>query len=403
MRKTIIALLALISMVAIMLMYGYTPIMLQAETFDSYVDYTEYIVSDFDDYDTILKSSTTNLDFYYTMTFSTDFSVDYCPAGGKVADFVYATYFWSSSGGSPETAYSIGDPDLYCSQPFNTYTYSKSIPLREFSSLSETSAKNAILAINDDYIRFNTSTYVTPVAPMYGHSITFSNTKLRTFLEIRFNTTYLMSTFLSESDMQGRFPFDVTRVSRPYVLYAETDNDRYNVYNDELTTDLTARHKFAITIPEISAAIPAKLIGSGWETSWGLVTRTADASSINYNHDYYLYTFNAAPMKTPYDNVAVDTTPNYAICDTALFGWPVDCVLNGENIGSFEALGNNLLEWLIKESPLFSDIYTVAAGGFQWFGNALQFLGSFGSVGVFGGMITLSAGVLLIVWGFKGE
>lgn len=397
MRKIIIAVLALISMVAIMLMYGYTPIMLHAETFDSYVDYSEYLVSDFNDYDTVVKVGTPGVSYYLSASGSMLYKTSYCPGDGIIATL---NVIWQLEVNGSYVDFATSPiVNMPCLAPNKYYTYSASVPMNTLPDIG-----SKLLGDDNEYIRVNAYIQVRPRPASYGYSLTIDDYTSKHWLEMRFDTTYLMSTFLLDSDFEGSFMSSANSIHRPFVLYAETYADRYNVYNDNLTQSLTARHKYAVAIPELDTAIAVNKIGTGWETKQiDPYSETMSSASIYYQNAWRIYMLNAAPMKTPYDNVAVDTTPNYAICDTALFGWPVDCVLNGENIGSFEALGNNLLEWLIKESPLFSDIYTVAAGGFQWFGNALQFLGSFGSVGVFGGMITLSAGVLLIVWGFKGE
>lgn len=400
MRKLAITLLALISTIAMLLWsffnYGYIPLMLHAATYDSYLPYSEYLVSNFNDYTTIVKNGTPGITYYLTAQGSMQYKTNYCPANGLIAT---ARLVWQLEiNGSYVDFAETTLANMYCLAPNEYYTYSASVPM---NSLPDIGSK--LLNDDDSYIRVNAYIQVRPQVPVYGYTLTIDDYLSKHWLEMRFNTYYLMSTFLLDSDFESSFMTGSNSIHRPFVLYAETESDRYNVYNDTLTESLTARHKYAITIPELDAAIAVNKIGTGWEskqidpTNW-----TMSSSSLYFSNSWRIYLLNAAPMKTPYDNVSIDTDPNYSICDYVL-GFPTDCTLNGEPVGSIQAIANDVWEWLIKESPIFSDIYTVAVGGFQWLGNALQFLGSFSPESILGGMIFLSAGVLLIVWGFKGE
>lgn len=388
--------LGLIALVLFHYVTGITPLILKADTFDSYVDYSYFNVPNFDDYTAILKSSTVNLDYYLKLEGSFDYSFNSCPViGGKMADVSIANRVTTPSNVVIDTNDTYGG-QLYCSQAYETYDFSITIPLQETSDLT-----NYILNIDDNYIFFNNYLRITGVVQSYGVQMTISNWNIKQWLEIDFNNTYLMSTFLLESDWINNPPFNNT-INRPFVLYAETQSDRYNVYNDNLSTTFDNRTKFAIEIPNIDSALVVNKIGTGWESSSTTNYVMTLTSSIQYiQSNWRVYTLNAAPMPTPFDDVAIDTTPNYSICDYVL-GFPIDCTLDGVPIGSFQAMANDLWEWTIKESPIFSDVWTLASGGFQWLSNTFQFLGYFDVDSLLGGILALLIGVIVMLWAWVG-
>lgn len=386
--------LGLIALVLFHYVTGITPLILKADTFDSYVDYNYYDVPNFDDYTPILKDTTPNLEFYLMSEFSTDFEVSYCPPGGYVAGVAHFLGVYEGLTFKYQLLQSL--PDLYCIEPYESYSYTIETPLTK-STMGELFINN-IINLDDDYMRFNNLTAFQPQIPMYGYNISFSNTYSKTWLEIRFNNNYLMSTFLLDSDFQYS---TVSGVQRPFVLYTETENDRYNVYNDNLSTTIESRNKYAITIPDITSALVVNKIGTGWETKYNNRTITATSSTFDFTSLWSIYTFNATPMPTPFDDVAIDTTPNYSVCDYVL-GFPIDCTLDGVPIGSFQAMANDLWEWTIKESPIFSDVWTLASGGFQWLSNTFQFLGYFDVNSLLGGILALLIGVIVMLWAWVG-
>lgn len=401
MRKFSITLLALISTIVMLLWsffnYGYIPLMLHAEDYDSSINYSDYWVDNFNEYKTVITKDTPGVRYYLKVSVTFQYStVNFCPSGLAMAENVYIYSEMYNDNGFIEGNASGTGPSLYCSQNLTYYTYTHTLDFTEFVDVN-----NSILEDDNEAIRFYSELVIAFNPFMYGTQFRIQNYHMRQWVEYDFNNTYLMSTFLLDSAFNYSNMSDYT--TYPFVLYAETLNDRYTVYNDELFNE-TTRRKYAIPIPDITAAIAVNKIGVGYtlrkQAAFTIYPTSSSATVLNMNQRIFL--LNAAPMRTPYDNVSIDTDPNYSICDYVL-GFPVDCTLNGESVGSIQAMANDVWEWLIKESPIFSDIYTVAVGGFQWLGNALQFLGSFSPESILGGMIFLSAGVLLIVWGFKGE
>lgn len=401
MNKKIRLILCLVLLIIIQLFISFTwgirPIMLKATTYNSYVDYSEYLVANFDNYRPIINSNTPNLEYYLNIQGSFDYSFNSCYSGSKMAD-VRLVNLVMANGVTTIDSYADDAGELWCSQPYTTYYFDMSIPLRETVDLT-----NYILNIDNNHIFFGNYFRIKGTFPSYGSTLTISNFNMKQWFEIDFNNTYLMSTFLLESDWVNNSPFTSGMVNRPFVLYAETANDRYNVYNDNLSTTLNDRYKYAIDLPTSTVAYVVNKIGTGWESNISSSYNFTMRNDYDYiESNWRLYLLNASPMQTPFDDTVIDTAPNYAVCDTSLFGWPVDCTIDGVAVNSFQAMGNDIWEWLSKESPIFGDIWTLASAGFQWFGNMFQFLGDFDPLSLLGGMLTILMGVLLLGWAFKG-
>lgn len=388
--------LGLIALVLFHYVTGITPLILRADTFDSYENYSEYVVSDFNDYDTIVNANTPNVQYYVRAVGEFDYSVSYCPLNGIVGQVAivnqvgYVDTVWQS------TAYTQFQT-LDCIEPIETYHFDVTLPVSLLFDMTD-----RLFNVDDDLgVIFNTYIQFKPSVASYGYTFTIDNYLMKTWLEVDFNNNYLMSTFLLDSDFQGSWYSSSGRIARPFVLYAISGNDTYNVYNNELN-DVANRYKYAVEIPSIDTAIVVQKMGTGWETAHNNpVNFTMSSSSLYFSNKWWVYGFNAAPMKTPFDDVAIDTTPNYSVCDYVL-GFPIDCTLDGVPIGSFQAMANDLWEWTIKESPIFSDVWTLASGGFQWLSNTFQFLGYFDVDSLLGGILALLIGVIVMLWAWVG-
>jgi hypothetical protein len=328
-----------------------------------------------------------------------DYDVSYCPLNGAVGYVFVYFEMWNyqnvniASRSSPLQV-------VNCLDINETYTYTYLLDLRELTyntGYSFDTIKDDILNYGEQYVRFATSYIFQAYSSMYGYTMNVSNVTLKTFLQINFNNYYLMSTFLLETDHSTS---NRTGVNRPFVLYTATEENIYNVYNNE-TSNVSNRTKYAVTIPEIDAAISVKYIGTGFETKFNNYSIVMGSSAVQTYHLWILYLLNAAPMATPFDDVAIDTTPNYSVCNYVL-GFPVDCTIDGVAVGSFQAMANDLWEWTIKESPIFSDVWTLASGGFQWLSNTFQFLGYFDVDSLLGGVLALLIGVLVMLWAWIG-
>lgn len=392
------------SMVAVILLqvwvyfqYGWQPILLKADTFDSYVDYSYFLVTDFDDYNTIVTPNTPDVNYYVRAVGEFDYSVSYCPAGGLIGTInivvlmgkVYGT--WLSMAATLPT-------NLYCIEPYETYSYDVTLPV----SLSFDMTENLFSMSGDDGVIFNTYIRLQPAVPMSGYTFTIDDFLVRNWLEVDFNNSYLLSTFLLDSDFIGSYGGSAGRIARPFLLYAVSGSDLYNVYNNELI-DVPTRYKYAIEIPEVDSAIVVQKIGTGWQTQHNNPQNyTLTTSTLFFNSVWQVFGFNASPMGTPFDASTIDTTPNYAVCDYALFGFPVNCTIDSVPVNSFQAMANDVWEWVTKKSPLVSDILSIASSGFQWLDNSLQFLGFFSPTTLLGAGLWVGIAVLLIAYGFNG-
>lgn len=402
MKRLIFSIFALISVlllnVYLYYQYGFRPLLLQADTIDSYVDYDYYDVPDFDGYTPILKSTTPDLEFYLKMSVSFDYTVDYCPINGLITSSSYLNMRMYDSGGYQLIFNAISpNVNLNCLQPYEPYYQEFSISLKQMPDISQ-----YVLDIHDNYNVLIQNFYrYRPTTSMYGYTITFSNVVMRSWFEIHFNNTYLMSTFLLDTSWGQVQSYD-NDINRPFVLYTETATDTYNVYNENLSTSFDTRKKFAIAVPDIQSALLVNKIGTGLESVIPQIIRTASSSEGFIWSRWDIWSLNASPMATPFEDATIDTTPNYASCNEGLFGWPVECTIDGQGVSSFQAMANDLWEWISKDSPIVSDLLAVAGSGFQWLDNSLQFLGFFSPTTLLGAGIWIGVAVLLVSYGFNG-
>ena len=406
MKRFIILLFALVSVILLNVhlyfQYGFMPLILKAETINSYVDYSYFNVPNFDGYSPILKSETPDLDFYYRVQFTTQYETEYCPLNGLLGGMQLYLELYNSSISQKYAGSGITLNNVSCIQPYETYSYDIAINLRNIqysTGYDFDDIRDQIILLDNTSLAFISTLIFVPVSSAYGYDLNFTSSIMQTSLEIRFNNYYLMSTFLLETDFLSS---SYSGVQRPYVLYTETAEDTYNVYNDNLSTSFLNRTKFAIQVPEIDTAIVVNKIGTGWETRYNNFTYTMSSSFLAVSSRWLIYTLNASPMATPFDDAVIDTTPNYASCNEGLFGWPVECTIDGVGVNSFQAMANDVWEWLSKDSPIVSDLLALASSGFQWLDNSLQFLGFFSPTTLLGAGIWIGVAVLLIAYAFNG-
>lgn len=404
MKRFIILLLALVSVILLNVhlyfQYGFMPLLLKAETIDSYVDYAYFDVPNFDGYTPILKETTPDLELYYKIELSMSYEVSYCPLNGGIGTMGLYFEVWNEAGQYVANA-NLPSKVMNCLEAGEVYSFSHSINLRTLNYVNGYSfeaVKEKILLFDDQYLRFATSYLFYAYPVVYGYTMTVTNSVLKTYLEIQFNNYYLMSTFLLDSDF---YYSNKAGTSRPFVLYTSTSTDTYNVYNENLT-GVTTRKKYAVEIPDVDGAIVVDRIGTGFETRYNTYTITMRAGQNQTLHMWYFYLLNASPMATPFDDAVIDTTPNYASCNEGLFGWPVECTIDGQGVSSFQAMANDVWEWLSKDSPIVSDLLALASSGFQWLDNSLQFLGFFNPTTLLGAGIWVGVAVLLIAYAFNG-
>lgn len=411
MKRFIILLLALVSVILLNVhlyfQYGFMPLLLKADTINSYLHYEDYIVSDFEEFIPIITPDTPDVEIYYNVDISFYYEVDYCPSNNDIATIFFrlATFDMPSY----DLVGQFGDNSLLeCITPYDTYQKQLSIPLSQVLGTAYLTTKNYLLDLSDisrlrfdNLIAFRFQDY--PL--MWGHNLTIIDLNIKTNIEYRFNNTYLMSTFLLASDHIDNYtntgsPFN--GVHRPYVLWAETLKDRYNVYNSTVENFNLLLH-YAVTIPDVDTALVVNSIGTGYENNSGTdKVLTAFNGESYYGENWEITTFNASPMGTPFDDAVIDTTPNYASCNEGLFGWPVECTIDGQGVSSFQAMANDVWEWLSKDSPIVSDLLAMASSGFQWLDNSLQFLGFFNPTTLLGAGIWVGVAVLLIAYAFNG-
>jgi hypothetical protein len=390
--------------VVIYVFFNGAPLMLahaEDEDIEYYDDFYNYTVQDFDDYKPIFRETTYNLKGKITTFFEMSYKFDdqTCESYDEPID-AFLTISYKIGSGNYQFLSDIELPDLPCHDFGLGYYYI----FIENVALPSTILNN-IAMDNNRFVDFRT-VFTFKATQFMGTLFQVNYMRFWSIYEYDFGTSYLMSTFLLDSDFIDNGEFEET-YNRPFVVYAiNSQNDRISIFNTNYWT-ANDRTKYAIPITNAtngdSVGYVAKTIGNGWESvSDETNTYLLNTQWFNgFKSEWRLYYFNVANMKTPFDDTTIDRTPHYAVCDNVL-GFPINCVLNGAPIGSFQAMGNDIWEWITKESPLISDIYSLGSGGLQWLSNSMQFLAQFDSETIIGGVIAMAFGLTLVIFVISG-
>lgn len=331
------------------------PILAHATDYNYLVSFNDKVVANFDDHRPNLNSGTVNLSVSTWTEYNIQYYFNSCPFTGAVVNAAYEQSIRRVSDNYRFNARFVNLPDLVCDTSPRTYnftlTWENNITQDELAYITDIDNSNGWL-IEDFFSIYGTSETYGRIANM---EINF-----KSYIKIDFDTNYLWTHILLDDDLETVFPSSgvsvATQVNRPYVVFASNEYDNAFIYNTDTSTN-TNRTKYAIDAESDDTMIISNAIGAGLESnsfSQWTIKNTGLQSYLGARK--YLYLLNFARTQAVFPDTIIDLTPNYAVCDTALGIFPNNCTLNGEPIGSFEAMANNTFEYLTKELPIVSDL-----------------------------------------------
>lgn len=332
------------------------PLLAHATDYNYLVSFNDKVVANFDDHRPNLNSDTVNLSVSTWVEYNIEYYFNSCPFTGATVNTYYEQYIRRLSDNSMIYGPGVGLPDLICSTTPQVYNFTLNWA---YGNITQEQLAYITDIDNADGWKVEDIFSIFASSLTAGRTI-YMNTTMRSYTKISFNTNYLWTHILLESKLDALAKSSNVKIStgsvRPYVVFASNENDNAYIYNTD-TNNNNAQTKYAIDAESDDTMIISNSIGAGLEsssfTSWVLGS-SGSQSYMVFRKSIYLLNF--ARTQAVFPDTIIDLTPNYAVCDTALGIFPNNCTLNGEPIGSFEALANNTFEYLTKELPIVSDL-----------------------------------------------
>jgi len=368
-------------------------ITINAAVIDKYVDFDNMIVSNFDDYDRNITSSTSGLTIRRTASILLTYSMSGFDTGDWSGTF-------TAIDGSMVNQYPITLP---FSSTNNQVFFSNSVILDStyIDRLVYDDSLNNTLTVRFD-INWGT--------PTYNKVLTYTATIDYT-LEYRFNTAYLWDTIQLDLDL-GTPSVSGTAGSgvvssyaiNPYLVYVTNYSDQYNIYNNNLKQNYSQpRSKYAITTGDNDYIVGLGLgAGNNFIISGTMTSPAAGTGTyrrVQVNSSIYYLNFSRESIGLPTAPSAVN--PKYSECDDSVFGFPVDCTINGEEVNSFQALANDAVEYITKDAPLVSDAIRIVGNGYDLITAGFYMVSDIFTGNIFGTMMLFGVGLLVIDWGIN--
>lgn len=404
MKKWIYLLLLVMALFMTLITGVYAPVL--ALTYhDIYINFSENVVTDFDDYPLVLNQNTDALSVYGESLYWFNYKMSICPVGIPDKIILLVTNIYDSDGILIETVnYVITIP---CKTTITGLTIYETIPY-DLSLEQAQDIKETLTIDNAKFIRIANRIYDNYQNDIYsGIQLDFYNLQIENRFFYEFNTTYYLDTIAVAGASEYFLGSNATIYTAPtptadsniFLLVAYDSVDYYRLNNSD-TTNSTSRPFIKYAIP-IGQKITAYGIGAGtyargeyqsaFYTKW-----PATANNITFGSRLYVLNYANEQQAFP----GADTLPvwEYDSCNA----WDIPCHLG------------NALVYLAKDAPITSDIYQIASSGWQFISNGFYAVTSlFGanfdengnllSGNAFGVLLLISLGILLISWGVSGD
>ena len=397
--KKVLWVIVILSVIGLLLGVNAPILTTYAYTYHNYfIDYTDYEVSDFSSYDVMLNKDTFNLIMNGESYFYFQYQFDECRASNKQIQLY--TYI-IIDGIIISQPYEVAQ--LPCqANKWNTYS---TIIKWSLTDSQKQSILNAIIADDSNYLILRLGFY-----DDYQHSIWngvhvfFRGVEIQYQIIYEFNSTYYFTDLLLDANLNDNLIssnidnnyIDDSRINLT-VFYDSTDY--YRFYNqDPLYLIDRGRKKYAINNGD--DRLTAYGIGTNGKMKWEYNSFDYDIIMGSYNQTYTdqkLYLLNYASTQQSFPNATTDVLWDYI--DPCPI-WDMSCGIN------------NALVYLAKDAPITSQVYNVVDKGWQFLSNSFYSLtdlfgAEFDDAGnLVGGnwigiIITITLGLLVIIWGVR--
>ena len=399
MKKVLWVIIVILSVIGLLLGVNAPILTTYAYTYhDYFIDYTDYEVSDFSSYDVMLNKDTFSLIMNGESYYYFQYQFDECPATNKQIQLY--TYI-SISGITIAQFYEV--VQLPC-QASTWNTYSKIIEW-SLTDAQKQSILNEIIADDSNFITIRSGLYDDYKHSLWnGVHVFFRGFEIQYQINYEFNSTYYFTDLLLDADLNANLYslnidnnfIDDSRINLT-VFYDSTDY--YRFYNqDPFYLIDRGRKKYAINNGD--DRLTAYGIGTNGKMKWEYNSFDYDIINGLANHTYAyqrLYLLNYASTQQTFPNATTDVLWDYI--DPCPI-WDMSCGIN------------NALVYLAKDAPITSQVYNVVDKGWQFLSNSFYSLtdlfgaefddqGNLVGGNWIGIIITITLGLLVIIWGVR--
>ncbi len=400
MKKVLWVIIVILSVIGLLLGVNAPILTTYAYTYhDYFIDYTDYEVSDFSAYDIVLNQNTFNLVMNGETYFYFQYKFDECPSSTKYLDLFTALYLNEVP---LKRVFSQQIPLSCNAGVWNTYYH---IFEWNLTDNEKSLIKDALIGDDNYYISvINGIEDVSQHALFNGVQAYYRSFETQYNLIYEFNSTYYFTDLLVDVNLKElRFYDNINNNfvddSRINLTVFYDSTDYYRFYNDD-PLFLINRDRKRYSINNGDERLTAYGIGVNGKHKWEY--NSFDYSIINgvnnrnfVQHDIYL--MNYASTQQTFPNATTDVLWDYI--DPCPI-WDMSCGIN------------NALVYLAKDAPITSQVYNVVDKGWQFLSNSFYSLtdlfgaefddaGNLVSGNWIGIIITITLGLLVIIWGVR--
>lgn len=403
MKKVLWVIIVILSVIGLLLGVNAPILTTYAYTYhDYFINYTDYEVSDFSAYDIVLNKETFNLTMNGESYIYFQYLFDECRSTDKQLQL-----YSNIDIGGVTINYSYKNIKLDC-QANVWNTYSTIIDWILTDNVKEL-IKDALISDDTNSIRIQLGLYDGSESS-FKHDIWngvhafFRGVEMQYQINYEFNSTYYFSNVLLDVDLNPSLYslnidnnyIDDNRINLT-IFYDSTDY--YRFYNDD-PLYLIDRNRKKYAINNGDERLTAYGIGTNGKLKWEYNSFDYDIIDGLTNHTYArqrIYLLNYASVQQSFPNATTDVLWDYI--DPCPI-WDMSCGIN------------NALVYLAKDAPITSQVYNVVDKGWQFLSNSFYSLtdlfgAEFDDAGnLVGGnwigiIITITLGLLVIIWGVR--
>jgi len=400
MKKVLWVIIVILSIIGLLLGVNAPILTTYAYTYHDYlIDYTNYEVSDFSSYEIVLNEKTFNMAASGESYINFQYKFDECTSQTKLMYFL--TRLADDSGDL--VSYVVSKPiTLTCNaSSWNTFYGTYQWALTEQQKLL---IKNALTADDTGYILVQNILYDNYNHDVWnGVNVFFRELEMAYSINYEFNSTYYFTDVLIDADLQtsiaDNYNYEMLDDSRINLTIFYDATDYYRFYNDD-PYYLTNRGRKKYAINNGDDRLTAYGIGVNGKHKWEYIS--ADYTIINGVSNSLkslqtIYLLNYASTQQTFPNATTDVLWDYINpCPI----WDMSCGIN------------NALVYLAKDAPITSQVYNVVDKGWQFLSNSFYSLtdlfgaefddqGNLVGGNWIGIIITITLGLLVIIWGVR--
>lgn len=400
MKKVLWVIIVILSVIGLLLGVNAPILTTYAYTYHDYlIDYTNYEISDFSNYEIVLNQETFNMVVNGESYIYFQYKFDECPSSTKLMQLQTRL---SNNSGTLTPYVVVQQLNLTCNaSSWNTFYSTYQWVLTEQQKLL---IKDALTTDDTSFIRVVNYLYDNYNHDVWnGVNVFFRGIEMAYSINYEFNSTYYFTDVLIDADLHisvaNNYNYEMLDDSRINLTIFYDATDYYRFYNED-PFYLTNRGRKKYAINNGDDRLTAYGIGVNGKHKWEYIS--ADYTIINGVSNSLqaiqsIYLLNYASTQQSFPDATADVLWDYI--DPCPI-WDMSCGIN------------NALVYLAKDAPITSQVYNVVDKGWQFLSNSFYSLtdlfgaefddqGNLVGGNWIGIIITITLGLLVIIWGVR--